>query len=78
MMDSGSLVGMTQGARKRLLILVSQHAPAEYAETRAYFRMGQRLRPCPLCRWRRRFPVAACEPCGSSGILPARYRQVRK
>ena len=52
-----SLVGMTQGARKRKArddkelseFLVATLAKLEHTEERAKYRIGQKLRPCPGC-----------------------------
>jgi hypothetical protein len=58
-----SLVGMTQGARKRKArddkelseFLVATLAKLEHTEERAKYRIGERLRPCPGC--------SVCQPC---------------
>ncbi len=63
-----SLVGMTQGARKRKArddkelseFLVATLAKLEHTEERAKYRIGQKLRPCPGC--------CACSPCNVSRI----------
>ena len=62
------------------------------AETRAFYRIGQRLRPCPGChtcmpgakgwhidkvRGRFKMPTIAWS-CDGSGVLPARAKKVRR
>ena len=136
-MTPRSLVGMTQGARKRDARLAKVERfcmncktplrlydeieptpeeaarfidPESYAcpkcrsetdslypdeirsETRAFYRIGQRLRPCPGChtcmpgvkgwhidkvRGRFKMPTIAWS-CDGSGVLPARSRKVRQ
>ena len=79
-----SLVGMTQGAKKRAIRRCEQLDldPVH----RLWFRLGQRLRPCPGChtcmpgvkgwhidkvRGRFKMPTIAWS-CDGSGVLPAR------
>lgn len=55
-MTPRSLVGMTQGARKRAIRRVLRSKmPACYRLPRDFYRIGQKLRPCP-----------GCQKCGSS------------
>ncbi len=81
---SRSIVGMTQGSRKRAIARCEQLDldPVH----RLWFRRGQRLRPCPGChtcmpgvkgwhidkvRGRFKMPTIAWS-CDGSGVLPAR------
>ena len=81
---SRSIVGMTQGSRKRAIARCEQVDldPVH----RLWFRLGQRLRPCPGChtcmpgvkgwhidkvRGRFKMPTIAWS-CDGSGVLPAR------
>ena len=73
-----SLVGMTQGARKRAIRRVLRsEMPSCYRIPGAFYRIGERLRPCPGC-----CACGAIEPgneypipwCDGSGVLPARTK----
>lgn len=69
-----SLVGMTQGARKRRARKVAQARGLKPYMLHEEYRIGQRLRPCPGC--------CSCGPCfgpkpcrrvcDGSGVLPER------
>mgnify|MGYP000039887751 CR=1 FL=1 len=78
-----SLVGMTQGARKRAIRRVLRsEMPSCYRIPGAFYRIGQKLRPCPGCV--QCFVCVCCENdtcacsshsasiCDGSGVLPAR------
>ena len=78
-----SLVGMTQGARKRKVWAAYQTGISEsWSRLCAAYRIGQKLRPCPGCV--QCFVCVSCENdtcacsshrasiCAGSGVLPAR------
>lgn len=76
-----SLVGMTMGARKRgarwelaANTPSSQESRLAMAGTlRAWYRIGQRLRPCLVCLWAKcKLPCDVCSTCDGSGVIPAR------
>lgn len=91
-MSPRSLPGMTMGARRRAARrYVAENFAARstpqfvhvehllYAEARARYRIGERLRPCPGCSvCRDGVPPLALDPndpeivCDGSGVLPAR------
>lgn len=76
-----SLVGMSQGARKRAAWKSSAFGYYSVVAERAKLRLGERLRPCPGCTAclvclacennncrRKHLPVQYCD---GSGVLPA-------
>lgn len=80
-----SLVGMTQGARKRAIRRVLRsEMPACYRLPRDFYRLGQKLRPCAgciRCECQTAFDVwpelgealaKDLPTCDGSGVLPAR------
>lgn len=84
-MNPRSLVGMTQGARKRAArrwyaALDGTHIAdfgrrldwyaERLAEARARYRIGERLRPCLTPGFR--LPCPGCPDCNGGGLLPAK------
>jgi len=82
-----SLVGMTQGARKRLrrttsklldrmqanLASLGHHHDADRNDS--FLRIGERLRPCPGCEECRGYDDGiGVLHCDGSGVLPARKK----
>lgn len=88
-----SLVGMTQGAKKRTAWREAASAPHRftYGMGLVLYRIGQRLRPCPGCHgcmpgvkgWhidkvRGRYKVPTTAwCCEGSGVLPAKKAKVK-
>lgn len=89
------VVGMTEGAKKRCIRFWIAGLDADtystaIGDTQAFYRRGQRLRPCPGCHgcrpgekgWhidkvRGRFtPSAVAWCCDGSGVIPAKARKV--
>ena len=71
-----SLVGMTQGARKRAIRRVLRsEMPSCYRIPGAFYRIGQKLRPCPGCSTCAR-PCHYCEMQEPDDSRCPRCRQV--
>lgn len=70
-----SLVGMTEGAKKRAARAWrdGRTRPDFVPQGKAMWRIGQRLRPCRGCT-RCGEKTATLPACDGSGVLPARKR----